>query len=93
MPIAIPIQIIFFAPNSHEEVGSLTYPSLLSSVEDNSDDSYNILLPPSTRSGPGASTKKRMRTTEEIYEEVEHTPKAYVSLWALQKSGILKTSL
>ena len=52
-----------YAPNSHDEVGPLTYRSRRTIEElSDSDNSDDVLLPPSTHRSAGAPKKWRIRT-------------------------------
>jgi len=59
-----------YAPNSHDEVGPLTYRSHRTIEElSDSDNSDDVLLPPSTCRSAGAPKKQRIRTQEEIDQD------------------------
>ena len=65
-----------FAPNSQDDVGPSEYvPRHAEDSSEDSEDSENALLPPTTQRGPGAPKKRRIRTQEEIDQNGETIPK------------------
>ena len=61
-----------YAPNSHENVGPSEYrPRQAEVAAEDSEDSDNGLLPPTTRRGPRAPKKRRIRTQIEIDQDAE----------------------
>lgn len=65
-----------YAPNSRDNVGPLDYrPRQAQNHSEDSEDSDNVLLPPTIRRGPGAPKKRCIRAQAEIDQDGELTSK------------------